>query len=1075
MPLPPAPCAGCGAALPLDTPEGLCPACLLARGLDLLADPPGAMAADPDAPTLVSVPATPFTGTRLRYFGDYELLDEIARGGMGVVFKARQVSLNRFVALKLISAGALATPELVKRFQAEAEAAAGLSHPHIVPIHEIGEHAGQHYFSMELIEGPNLREAIARQAGGKRGRGERELSETGRASSPPLFSSAPFLNPRAAAALLGTLARAVHYAHQRGVLHRDLKPGNVLLDAAGRPHLTDFGLAKLVEKDSTLTHTHAVLGTPAYMAPEQARGGAKDVTTAADVYGLGAVLYETLTGVPPFAGGTTVETLRQVLEQEPRRPSVFNPQVDRDLETICLKCLEKEPARRYASAEVLADDLDRWLRHEPIRARPITTAERVRKWVRRRPAVAALGALSLASLIALAVGSTVAAFRISSAKNVLRRNLYASDMNVAFQSWQAGDAERTRTLLQNQVPRAGEEDLRGWEWRYLWARTQPQELDEWKSHGGVVTSLAYSPDGQNLVTYGVDRIRWWEAASRRPTTEFSGGYGWGYFLAFSIDGRLLLTTHADERRIRVWDAHTHHLLGMFTNHSLTVACAAFTPNGRSIISTGGTPYTTNSLGKLKLWDASTFLEIGNFKRVEFSLVACDVSADGRWVAASGFGPAVQIWDIESREPVVRLTGHETRSSGGVIALRFSPDGEFLATGDFGGTVRFWNVQTREAHIVGSHGGPITCVTFSADGRRLASTSFDHTAKLWDVASPREPATLRGHNTRVWRAAFAPDGKTLATASGDGAVKFWHSNAPSDGNVFAHNNGLGPVGYSADGRFLAWQDSGHQLINIWDLARTNAALQIPGQDFVFAPTSNALVVISPVKMLQLWNLEPLIQLAGPREWTNQVGWTSAAFSPRGDRLAAVTAAGDIHVWNEKGWSEFPFTKAKAVWVRFAADEDSLLAFGQTNEVVLWSIATQKRMGAFRGHSSTVKAASVSPDGRLLATGNDTIVHVWDIATQRELSRLAGGAGEINSVAFCKDGKTIATGSYEGMIQLWNIASSRQVGTLQGHISYVNSLAFSPDGGTLASGSMDKTLRLWKAATWEEIARAAPVPR
>src|SRR5262245_17883788 len=391
----PASCAGCGTTLTANTPEGLCPKCLLARGLDLLA----AGATSADAPTESSMPLTPVTGTKLRYFGDYELLDEIARGGMGVVFKARQLSLNRLVALKLISAGALATPELVKRFKAEAEAAASLAHPNIVPIYEIGEHAGQHYFSMGLIEGPNLREALSQIRNP-----ESEIRKKPEVQSPKpgghfglSGSSSSFelghsFDIRHWAFVISKVARAVHYAHQRGVLHRDLKPSNILLDAQGAPHLTDFGLAKLVQKESTLTHTYAVLGTPAYMAPEQARGETKDVTTAADVYGLGAVLYETLTGSPPFGGGTSMETIRQVLDQDPRRPSLLNPTVDRDLETICLKCREKEPARRYGTPETLADDLDRWLRLEPITARPIGNYERVKKWARRRPAVAALGA-----------------------------------------------------------------------------------------------------------------------------------------------------------------------------------------------------------------------------------------------------------------------------------------------------------------------------------------------------------------------------------------------------------------------------------------------------------------------------------------------------------------------------------------------------------------------------------------------------------------------------------------------------------------------------------------------------------
>src|SRR5437016_1148074 len=355
-------CRKCGAAIPPNSPHQSCGACLLESGLG--PDEPVAGGGDPGRPMPM-----------LMDFGDYELLEQIGRGGQGVVFRARQKSLNRTVALKVINLGQWATKAHLKRFRLEAEAAAGLEHPGIVPIHEVGERDGSCYFSMKFVEGGQLDTAVRREA----------------------------MLIRRAAELIAKVARIVHYAHEHGILHRDIKPGNILLDAKGEPHLTDFGLARLVEADSTVTGTLEVLGTPSYMAPEQAVGNNAAVSSVTDVYGLGAVLYQLLTGQPPFAGGTTYETIRLLCDTEPRNPRILNPKIDRDLSTICLKCLEKDPKRRYLSALALAEDLERWLKHMPIQARRIGPLVRSRKWIRRNPSIAVMAAMLLALAVPLGV------------------------------------------------------------------------------------------------------------------------------------------------------------------------------------------------------------------------------------------------------------------------------------------------------------------------------------------------------------------------------------------------------------------------------------------------------------------------------------------------------------------------------------------------------------------------------------------------------------------------------------------------------------------------------------------------
>src|SRR6266516_1551396 len=373
-------CRKCGAEIFADAPEGLCTACLFETGLGLFADASVAPQKwdHPGREDCVAAPDRKRSARRAKIFadfGDYELLEVIGRGGQGVVYRARQKSLNRTVALKVIGLGHWATDAHLKRFRREAEAAARLDHPCIVPIHEVGEREGSCYFSMNLVEGSQLDDVAKREP-------------------MPL---------RRAAELIAKLARAVHYAHEHGILHRDSKPGNVLLDRNGEPHLTDFGLARLVETESTVTHTMEVLGTPSYMAPEQAVGNNARVSRATDVYGLGAVFYQLLTGHPPFAGGTTFETFRLVLDTEPRQPRLWNPKIDRDLATICLKCLEKDPQRRYSSALALAEDLEHWLKHEPIRAKRSGVFTHGRKWLWRNPTTAGL----IASLVAVAVGAGV--------------------------------------------------------------------------------------------------------------------------------------------------------------------------------------------------------------------------------------------------------------------------------------------------------------------------------------------------------------------------------------------------------------------------------------------------------------------------------------------------------------------------------------------------------------------------------------------------------------------------------------------------------------------------------------------
>ncbi len=614
------------------------------------ANPPRSAHDDPTAAVRRQDPSAGPGGsepTRIRYFGDYEILREIARGGMGVVFRARQVSLNRTVALKMILAGQLADDTDVKRFHTEAEAAASLDHPGIVPIFEVGQHEGQHYFSMGFVEGRSLSQRLAEG---------------------PLPS-------REAAEMIRRVSEAIEYAHRHGVIHRDLKPANILLDQNGNPRVTDFGLAKKIQGDSGLTGSGQIMGTPSYMPPEQAGGKRGEAGPAADVYALGATLYALLTGRLPFQAATPMDTVIQVISEEPVPPRRLNASIPRDLETICLKCLEKEPGKRYPTAAALAEDLRRFQANEPILAQPVGRVERGLKWVRRKPAAAAL----LASLV---VGTALATFlairanqkaaeamgqkgradeqtevakskaadaleqkgRADEQTDVAKSNArlandraYISDLRLVQRAWEENQVGSVHELLEAQRPeKTGGEDLRNFEW-YYWQRKSHNELLAFPAHTGVpgvtvvITGMAFSPDGRFLASCGgfnPGEVKIWNTFTGQVVLNLHGHSLGVEGLAFSPDGRRLASCGAQARgkgEVKLWDAVTGKAMLIMDGHTGSVRSVAFSPDGRRLAS-------ASEDGTVKVWDAATgreqrTLQVQMARRVAFS-------PDGRRLALS---------------------------------------------------------------------------------------------------------------------------------------------------------------------------------------------------------------------------------------------------------------------------------------------------------------------------------------------------------------------------------------------------------------------------------------------------------
>ena len=1062
MPTSQSSCNGCGCPIPADSPEGLCPKCLLARGLDLLAGPPTAATAV--IADELSVPATSFTGTRLRYFGDYELLEELARGGMGVVFKARQLSLNRLVALKLISAGTLATPELVKRFKAEAEAAASLSHPNIVPIHEIGEHQGQHYFSMGLVEGPSLREALLEGRRSKvEGRSARTAAHVG------------FI-AREAARLVATVARAVHYAHQRGVLHRDLKPGNILLDANGTPHLTDFGLAKLVAKDSTLTHTQAVLGTPAYMSPEQARGDAKDVTTAADVYGLGAVLYEALTGSPPFAGGTTFETIRQVLESEPRRPSVFNPAVDRDLETVCLKCLEKDPGRRYSSAAGLAADLEKWLRHEPIMARRTGTGERLWKGVRRRPAIAALSATSCVLLLTVAIGATVASLRLKTAGDQMQRDLYVAEMAQAFAAWNRGSYALPRELLARQATLRSR--LRGFEWSYLDAQCRTQALFSFPAGPSPVFGLTCSPDGSMIAAADQNGNTRLLDLSRRREVGWLGGIG-GYSIAFAPQGTHLAGFSFQTGALRVWDFGR----GAFVTRGFEAqeeqapigAGVAWSPDGRFIATTGVTHlYDPVPPGPILIWDAATGARRFALTGHTANAWKPDFSPDNRLLATPHRDGTICLWDLISRQPLRTVRRHASL----VACVRFSRDGQWLASASMDGTVRLCSVQGDEQIPLGTHSRPVDCVAFSPDGRWLASGSRDHTARLWDLTEPgKAPLTLRGHTGRLWSMEFTSSGDLLVTGSLDGTVKLWDVRQlvrrERRGNGEKESTSLGTT-FSSDGRLSLRSEGAHVVIR--DVESEQEVANLHASEAAFPPPSlDVIASVSGGHSFMLWDARTFMQrhevpsdaiLNGSVQFSPDGHWLALAQEDGGSDNTSFRTPRGIEIRETKSWRRhgvWRLGSARTETFRhFAFSPDSRLLAASCHDGAVRLFEVQSRQQDPARIRTDLRAMRVTwvPGTRTVCVGCvDGLVHLWNLDTDR-IEALAPNAGNVWALGISPDGKTLAIGTQDGFLELFNLPTRRAIAGLKPHLTFIREVAFSPDGQRLVSSGGD-AWHIWRA--------------
>jgi WD40 repeat protein len=1007
----------------------------------------------------------------VRYFGDYELIEVLAQGGMGVVYRARQVSLNRELALKMVRAGRFARPGDLQRFRMEAEAAAHLDHPHIVPIYEIGEHEGHHYFSMKLVDGGNLAAHVERY-------GE---------------------NPRAAARLVATVARAVHYAHERGILHRDLKPANILLGGRGDapleervPLVADFGLAKRFEgrHEAELTQSGSIVGTPGYMAPEQAEGRRESITIAVDVHALGAILFELLTGRPPFRADTMLETLRMIREQEPVHPKFFNPGIDVDIETIVLKCLEKSPGRRYPSARALAEDLERWLADLPIRARRTPLPYRAIKWARRRPAAAGLVLMAFVATT-LAVGAIALTTRLRSdvarsgvalleeqekrrefvkelvqsreSKVRMEEDGYFQAIVAADQAFAARDPIHAERLLEDCPPR-----LRNWEWRHLNRRLHG-ELLTIQGHSGLVCP-DFRPDTMSVecraeaLTGSI-----WSASGGPRLRRMHGPDGTAYGVALDRAG-LRMATAGSDGQVKVWDMTQGRLLHVFRGHDGWTAGVAFSPDGFRLASAGQD-------GTVRIWDVSPRLgsepETGPPSQVlrghKGGVFGVAFSLDGTKLASAGKDGTARVWDLTAQTPRTVLVFRGTSQE--VCCLAFHPDGTLIASGGADRMVRIWGAATgRQALEFRAAASRVNAIAFSPDGTKLATGSLDRPVSVWEAATGRPITVFAGHAAPVIAVAFSTDGTKLVSASQDATVKLWDLMCEPGVRRFQLGREsarlsadtarvepattdvrwVGGVAFRPLGNELAAAGTNH-TVGVWNAATGRLKHEVrDGWGVIIALAYNRagtrLATVGTDRNVRIWDLtaneQPLVRS------DLSEGLASVAFSPDGNVLATGGGAPPQVIQAPEG--KFP-----------AAEND-----GRT--IRFWNASTGVEVRSMRGHTGSIHALAFSPDGvRFASAGADGIVRIWDAATGQLRVALEGHSSAVFGVAFSPEGTRLVSAGTDKMLRCWDTETGRLIQTLNGHTNWVMGVAFSPDGSRIASAGADQTVRIWGPSRGREV--------